>query len=129
MKKTDNFPAENKQAFISVDGGNVDILGSDIKNGNQWSIIHYTLPNGTISSYIQIIVNNTDNKNVLTYNLKCNGGDKEGKGKFTVISKEISVDSASNAYNVILTVESYEACAKVNFFFILNSFKIIKSYL
>ena len=125
LKKIDNFPAENKQAFIRVDGGNVDILGSDIKNGNQWNIIPETLPNGTITSYIQIIVNNTDNKNVLTYNLKCNGGDKEGKGKFTVISKEISVDSASNAYNVILTVESYEACAKVNFFFI---FKFIQDY-
>ena len=124
LKKTDNFPAENKQAFISVDG-KVDILGSDIKNGNEWSIVPYTLPNGTISSYIQIIVNNTDNKNVLTYNLKCNGGNKEGKGKYTIISKDISVDSATNAYKVTLTVESYEACAKVNFFFI---FKFIQDY-
>ena len=125
LKKIDNFPAENKQAFIRVDGGNVDILGSDIKNGNQWNIIPETLPNGTITSYIQIIVNNTDNKNVLTYNLKCNGGDKEGKGKYTIISKNISVDSATNAYKVTLTVESYEACAKVNFFFI---FKFIQDY-
>ena len=125
LKKIDNFPAENKQAFIRVDGGNVDILGSDIKNGNQWSIIPETLPNGTITSYIQIIVNNTDNKNVLTYNLKCNGGNKEGKGKYTIISKDISVDSATNAYKVTLTVESYEACAKVNFFFI---FKFIQDY-
>jgi len=124
LKKNDNFPAENKQAFISVEG-KVDILGSDIKNGNEWSIVPYTLPNGTISSYIQIIVNNTDNKNVLTYILKCNGGNKEGKGKYTLISEDSSVDSASGAYKVTLTVESYEACAKVNFFFI---FKFIQDY-
>jgi hypothetical protein len=61
----------------------------------------------------------------LTYNLKCNGGNKEGKGKYTIISKDISVDSATNAYKVTLTVESYEACAKVNFFFI---FKFIQDY-
>ena len=94
------------------------IIGGDIKDGNEWKVIEKEAVNGTKEKWIEIKVKK-EGDNSLTYKLKCND-DKSGKGKYKFIKEESSIRNNSGVYNVTLTMESYDACVKVSFYFIFN---------
>ena len=118
LKKESGITQDNKQAYMKVGNEPNIIIGGDIKDGNEWKVIEKEAVNGTKEKWIEIKVKK-EGDNSLTYKLKCND-DKSGKGKYKFIKEESSIRNNSGVYNVTLTMESYDACVKVSFYFIFN---------
>ena len=126
LKKTEKCPHEDKQAYYEVNG-KCEALSGDIKDGNIWKTVNtINSKNETVVDYLEIKVNNiSGSHNSLTYHLKCN--DNMDKRKFEVKEDKSSiVGNDKGGFDVLLYIESKEACAKVDFYFI---FKFIEDYM
>ena len=124
LKHSNNCPFDDKQAYYKVDGICHELSG-DIKDGNQWKAYTKTENNQTVVDYLEIKVNKLENsKNTLTYHLYCNN--TMNKKEFKVIKKKSGItDNGEGGFDVILSIQSKEACVKVDFYFI---FKFIEDY-
>jgi len=117
LKKSDTCKFDNKQAYILVDG-KCDALSGDIKDGNQWRKV-YKENSSTEVDYIEIKVKNlSESNNSLTYNLKCD--DTMEKKKFKVDPVKSKITPNKGGFDVLLYINSKEACVKVNFYFIIK---------
>ena len=125
LKKTDKCPYEDKQAYYVVNG-KCEALSGDIKDGNLWKTVTVESQNETVVDYLEIKVNNiSESHNSLTYHLKCD--DTMEKKKFKVIPEKSSITGNGNGgFDVLLYIQSVEACVKVDFYFI---FKFIEDYM
>ena len=123
LKDIDNCPNDNDiQAFYKVNDTNCAPLSGSIKDGNEWeSIINETTKE---VEYLEIRVKQFENSpNKLIYRLICK--EKMDKKEFNVLPDSRIIDNEKEGFNVILVIESREACVKVNFYFI---FKFIEDY-
>ena len=114
---------DDKQAFFMVNGTNCQPLSGDIKDGNKWKTVKND--SGEVL-YLEIEVNQYE-PHSLKYHLKCNEevGKKGDEKKFNVLETSSIKENDKGGFDVILEIESKEACVKVNFYFI---FKFIEDY-
>ena len=112
---------DDKQAFYLVNDDNCQPLSGDIKDGNTWT----TIKNETTGEveYIEIEVNRYDDAHSLKYRLICNKD--MDKKEFNVVEGTSITKNDQGGFDVILVIESKEACVKVDFYFI---FKFIQDY-
>ena len=112
---------DDKQAFYLVNDDNCQPLSGDIKDGNTWT----TIKNETTGEveYIEIEVNRYDDAHSLKYRLICNKD--MDKKEFNVVEGTSITKNDQGGFDVILVIESKEACVKVDFYFI---FKFIEDY-
>jgi len=124
LKHTDECNhGDDKQAFFKVNGTNCQPLSGDIKDGNKWKTVKND--SGEVL-YLEIEVNQYE-PHSLKYHLKCNEevGKKGDEKKFNVLETSSIKENDKGGFDVILEIESKEACVKVNFYFI---FKFIEDY-
>jgi hypothetical protein len=123
LKHTDKCKIDDSQAYYMVDN-KCEALSGDIKDGNEWKT--YTKKNDkneTVVDYLEIKVNKLENKPYsLTYRLYCD--DSMEKKKFKV-TDDSGITKNGEGFDVLLVIESKEACVKVDFYFI---FKFIEDY-
>ena len=112
---------DDKQVFYLVNDDNCQPLSGDIKDGNTWT----TIKNETTGEveYIEIEVNRYDDAHSLKYRLICNKD--MDKKEFNVVEGTSITKNDQGGFDVILVIESKEACVKVDFYFI---FKFIQDY-
>ena len=112
---------DDKQVFYLVNGDNCQPLSGDIKDGNTWT----TIKNETTGEvkYLEIEVNKYDDAHSLKYRLICNKD--MDKKEFNVVEGTSITKNDKGGFDVILVIESKEACVKVDFYFI---FKFIEDY-
>ena len=128
LKSSSTCNYNKKQVYIKDDSGTCKPLSGDIKSGNQSNSTTEEIEIGgkpENRSVLHIKVNEEPNSNsTFEYRLVCKeNGDKK---KFSVMKDLSIVDKNSDGgYNVILYIESYEACEKINFYFI---WKFIEDY-
>lgn len=124
LKKGDKCNQEEKsaQAYYEVDG-KCDILAGDIGSGNTWTTVNI---NGTQDlDYLSITVNK-EGKHNLIYNLKCDPDldDKDPNYNFRY-DKSYVKTNIENGLDVVLYIEAFDACVKLDFYFI---WKFIDDY-
>ena len=112
---------DDKQVFYLVNDDNCQPLSGDIKDGNTWT----TIKNETTGKveYIEIEVNRYDDAHSLKYRLICNKD--MDKKEFNVVEGTSITKNDQGGFDVVLVIESKEACVKVDFYFI---FKFIQDY-
>ena len=123
LKHTNTCPIDDSQAYFKVDN-KCQALSGDIKDGNEWKT--YTKKNDkneTVVDYLEIKVNKLENKPYsLTYRLYCD--DSMEKKKFKVTDDSV-ITKNGDGFDVLLVIQSKEACVKVDFYII---FKFIEDY-
>jgi len=122
LKHSDRCPhGDDKQVFYLVNDDNCQPLSGDIKDGNTWT----TIKNETTGEvkYLEIEVNKYDDAHSLKYRLICNKD--MDKKEFNVVEGTSITKNDKGGFDVILIIESYEACVKVDFYFL---FKFIEDY-
>jgi len=112
---------DDKQVFYLVNDTNCQPLSGDIKDGNKWTTIKNE-STGEVK-YLEIEVNKYDEAHSLKYRLICNKD--MDKKEFNVVEGTSITKNAKGGFDVILIIESKEACVKVDFYFI---FKFIEDY-
>ena len=112
---------DDKQVFYLVNGTNCQPLSGDIKDGNKWTTIKNE-STGEVK-YLEIEVNKYDDAHSLKYRLICNKD--MDKKEFNVVEGTSITKNDKGGFDVILIIESKEACVKVDFYFI---FKFIEDY-
>ena len=112
---------DDKQVFYLVNDDNCQPLSGDIKDGNTWT----TIKNETTGEveYIEIEVNRYDDAHSLKYRLICNKD--MDKKEFNVVEGTSITKNDDGGFDIILVIESKEACVKADFYFI---FKFIQDY-
>ena len=122
LKHSDRCPhGDDKQVFYLVNNDNCQPLSGDIKDGNTWT----TIKNETTGEveYIEIEVNRYDGAHSLKYRLICNKD--MDKKEFNVVEGTSITKNDKGGFDVILVIESKEACVKADFYII---FKFIEDY-
>lgn len=128
LKSSSDCKGDKKQIYMKVNDGECKSIAGDIKSGNKWNSTQENFTESgekVLRNVLKIQVNEDESSNsTFEYRLVCDKG--MDKKEFKMMEDETKIDeNDKGGYNIVLYIKSYEACEKINFYFI---WKFIEDY-